>query len=160
MKATRVALDFDGTLVRPFLRATTLRESDWRPGALAFVRAALAAGFEVVVHTVRASLRGAIGDSPQPGEAADFYAGGAVPPGTEETWRLYDEVRAFLRAHDLAVEVWTLPGKPWADVYVDDRAAPTIDWVVIAAELGLRLGHEPQGVRAVGGQQTAAPTAA
>jgi hypothetical protein len=48
-------------------------------------------------------------------------------------------MREFLRDNAILdlFEVWQEPGKPVADLYVDDRAEPP-SWQTIVAELGVR----------------------
>lgn len=109
------AIDFDGTLVRrggPPLR--------WRRGAKEALRRMVAAGHRLILHSCRCN-----------------------PPQDEEDAKRYEEMIAFLQAEGALVlfaEVWQSPGKPIADVYIDDRAEPP-EWFALAGEFGLPLEH-------------------
>lgn len=108
MAALTVAVDFDGTLVR---------DGVWLPGAKEAIRELWARDVLVVVHTCRANTV----------EGAALVAGallelGHPPVGPRGGRRLY---------------VHTDLGKPFADVYVDDKALRFDgDWSATLAEIG------------------------
>ena len=130
----RLALDFDGSLVEEHVRP--LR---WRRGAREFVVAAREAGIHLLVHSCRCIL---VGYEEMPGDAEEFYRSGRAPEPVLFSWGLHEEMRSFLEAEGVwpLVELWTSPGKPICDVYADDRSEQP-DWLVLAAELGVRLTH-------------------
>lgn len=132
-----LALDFDGSLVEDHVMP--LR---WRRGAREFVVAAAAAGIKLWLFSCRCQP---VGVRDLSGDAEDFWRAGRASPDAETSWRLREEMVAFLRAEGVwpLLAPWDAPGKPMADSYIDDKGdAP--DWIVIAGELGVRLGH---GVR-------------
>lgn len=151
-----VALDFDGTIAEfVFVNVSELQAPvavlAFRPGAEAFIRAALAHGIRLVLHSCRCSWQ-----AREPGvfDAEDFQRTGRAPAGVEESWRLFEEMRSFLQLAGVwdLFTVWQQPGKPLADIYVDDRGAPP-DFVALAAQLGVVFadadgsgGHPPMGV--------------
>jgi len=124
-----VAVDFDGSLA-------TGEPPQYRPGALEALAALKAAGHRLILHSCRCNPL-----DPGPtieDEAARFYRSGEVPPRVIDQWRRFEGMRAFLQATGawaLFDSIWQAPGKPLADVYVDDRGEPP-DWARIAAELG------------------------
>lgn len=139
-----VALDYDGSLVENHVSPPR-----WRRGARELIVAAAAAGIRLIVHSCRCTL---VGYTEAPGDSSEFWRSGRVPPDVEYSWGLREEMRGFLEAQGVSslVEYWEGPGKPIADIYADDRAeAP--DWLVLAGELGVSLGHEAGRPQAVGG---------
>jgi hypothetical protein len=132
-----VALDFDGSLVE--LHETPLR---WRHGAKEFILGASAAGIRLWLHSCRCAP---VGLRELPGDADDFWRAGRVPADVETTWRLREEMDAFLRVEGVLglLQPWESPGKPIADFYPDDRSERP-NWIVLAGELGVRLVHGVQ----------------
>jgi hypothetical protein len=130
----RISIDFDGTLVEDHVSPFR-----WLRGAREFLTEVTAAGIHVILHSCRATL---VGYTEMPGDAEEFYRSGRVPDDVTISWALHEEMRAFLEAEGVwpLVQLWTSPGKPIADVYVDDRSQVP-DWLVLAAELGVRLNH-------------------
>lgn len=126
-----LALDFDGTLVED---GDPLR---WRRGAKEFVFAASAAGIELVLHSCRCAL---VAYNDMPGDAEEFYRSGRVPDQVTYSWNLREAMVQFLEREGVRelLRVWDRPGKPWADMYVDDKAELP-DWLALADELGVRL---------------------
>lgn len=124
----RLAIDFDRTLVDG--QPIRLRQ-----GAEAALRTFKRAGHSLILHSARATPDGAapvIAD-----EAARFWQYGEVPSRTRYQWDLLDEMRTFLRATgllDLFDEIWTSPGKPLVDRFIDDLAVPP-DWATMRASL-------------------------
>jgi hypothetical protein len=145
-----IAVDFDGTLVE--LEAP-LR---WRPHAKEFVLGAAAAGAQIWLHSRRCAP-----GADSAGEE-DFWRTGAAPAELVHGWGLYAEMRAFLELEgvwDLLLP-WTLPGKPDAQLFYDDRAEPP-DWLVAAAELGVTLVHaDARAASPVGGTPGGRPAIA
>lgn len=137
-----VAADFDGSLVEPS------RPLRWRHGARAFLVGAAAAGVKVWVHSCRCAP---VGLREDPSDEEEFWRSGAVPGDLLATWALRREMVDFLLSEGVRglVELWEAPGKPLADCYVDDRLSSP-DWVVVAAELGVRLEHGRGGDSQVG----------
>jgi hypothetical protein len=126
-------VDFDGTIVRvggpPFAYVPGARE------ALARLKAA---GHQIILHSARCTTMdpGPVVDE----EVATFYRTGEVNPRISDQWRRFVEMRGFLQSEGLwrlFDEVWQAPGKPPADVYIDDRAEPA-NWARLVAELGAR----------------------
>lgn len=126
--------DFDGTLVHEHV--TPLR---WRPGAKELIFGLKAAGHRLILFTRRATPPA---PSPNPErEVSRFWEAGEVPADVAEQWRLFDEMRDFLKvegAWDLFEQVW--PAKPRADFFVDDKAEPA-DLISLAAEFGIPLAR-------------------
>ena len=126
----QIAVDFDGTLTRGDMLGgpPVLRE-----GAASGLRALAAAGHTLILHSVRFTSD-PFGDDPT-GEKS-------------RTWTREAEV--FLRREKLwclFAEVWTRPGKPYADVYLDDRAvrigdgtAGSTSWANVAEWYGIASG--------------------
>ncbi len=135
----QVALDFDGTLV--------VDKSDplqWAPWALEFLKGAVALGIDVTVHSCRATVHD---DRQAAGEADHFWLTGEVPERILTSWKYRTDMLTFLEAAGVLdqVTVWEKPGKPFADYYVDDKAADP-DWSRLARELGIDLmAHVERG---------------
>lgn len=145
-----IGLDFDGSLVED--RLFPFR---WRKGAREFVVGAAAAGLKLWLHSCRCTP---VGVRELPGDAEDFWRAGRVPDDVETSWRLREEMVAFLKAEGVwgLVSPWDAPGKPICDYYADDRAELP-DWIVIAGEIGVRLayGDRPSNPSALGEQRVA-----
>ena len=125
----RLALDFDGTLTEP---GTPLR---LRPGAREAVLAFKAAGHHLILHSARCTLEcgPALDD-----EATRYWETGEVPERVRIQWTLFAEMRAFLKTQGLWSafdEVWQSPGKPHADVFIDDLSEQP-DWKALSSEFG------------------------
>lgn len=129
-----LALDFDGSLVESHSKPLT-----WRPRAKDFVLAAAAAGIRLWIHSCRCAPAVAL-EKELPGDAEGFWRYGRVPEDVEYSWGLYEEMRAFLEDEGVwsLMTPWTSPGKPIADMMVDDLGESP-DWIRLAGELGLSL---------------------
>lgn len=130
-----LALDFDNSLVQP---VAPLR---WKAGAKEAIGAFKTAGQRLILFSCR---NNPMDESPDEDlEAAEFYRTGAVPGHLGAQWRRFAEMRAFLKAEgvwDFFDEVWQSPGKPTADVFVDDKMeAP--NWMALMREFGIPLTH-------------------
>lgn len=130
------AIDFDQTLVQPDLEGVL----QWRPGALEFLRATYDAGIKVIIHSCRLTPHT---DGSGAGDA-DYYwrTGVIVSEFLLEGWRMRMQLVATLQAVNLLdmVELWEAPGKPLADVYVDDKSEKP-DWYALAREFGVDLRY-------------------
>lgn len=132
----RLAVDFDGTIVD--------REMRLRPGAAEALLALRAMGHVLILHSCRCNTLDTIGVTAPDVAAEEFYATGRVAADVSDQWDRFEEMRAALEAAGLwglFDEVWQRPGKPIADMYLDDRAELP-DWVAVARDFGLRSGHE------------------
>lgn len=131
MRTITLSIDFDGTLVEG---DEPLR---WRRGAREFVVAASEAGIELILHSCRCQI---VWYTEMPGDAAEFYRSGRVPEQVTYSWDLRAKMLAFLEAEGVRelFQIWDRPGKPGADMYVDDKAELP-DWLALADELGVRL---------------------
>ncbi len=131
----KVAVDFDGSLVE------TVAPLRWRPGALEAIVRLHQEGHLLVLHSCRCNP---VDISPLADiDAVEFYRTGAVSPGVMAQWERFDEMRRFLqeqRAWYLFAEIWQSPGKPIADLYLDDRSEFP-DWSSVAGSFGLRSMH-------------------
>lgn len=108
-----IALDFDGTVYGgPWTRAD---ECTGEPidGAIDWVRKQLAAGCRIIIHTCRLTA---------PYEGAPFQSADHLDP-----LRTAAVIRGWFLEHGLSqqevdkLDMWTRPGKPWAQVYLDDK---------------------------------------
>jgi hypothetical protein len=119
-----LAIDFDRTLADgPTLHL--------RPGAAEAIRAFKAAGHHLTLHSARSTPDGAAPVLED--EASRFWQYGEVPARTKFQWDLLDEMRGFLKTvglWDAFDDVWTSPGKPLVDAFIDDLAIPP-DWAVL-----------------------------
>jgi hypothetical protein len=126
----RIAVDFDGTIVAAQAPLAFL------PGAADGLRALKLAGHYLILHSARCTPMDAAPAIEE--EAGRFYETGEVPARAEDSWARFSEMREFLRGAgtwDLFDDVWQAPGKPMADLFVDDRAESP-DWRVLAETLG------------------------
>jgi hypothetical protein len=109
-----VAVDFDGTLSKG---GQLLQE------ALTGVRELHASGVRLILWSCRCNP---CDDAPTlPDEEQRFYSYGEVPDRVRAQWDWFNEMRTALKAAgvwDLFSIVWQAPGKPVADIYVDDLA--------------------------------------
>lgn len=123
-----LAVDFDSTIaVRSESGELEIkRDPVTGIGADDGLRGAFAAGHELILHSVRSACP--VGWEASRGR---FYSAPTEPiPSAEDTIQCFDEMRAFLRHHRLwtvdeggvFARVWELPGKPYADAYLDDKA--------------------------------------
>jgi len=124
----RLAIDFDRTLVSGEPLA-------WRPGARAALDRLRLAGHHLILHSSRCNPA-------DPAPAVDdeidrYYRLGEVPLRVLEQWARFAEMRRFLQADGAWIafdEVWQAPGKPPADLFLDDKAELPA-WARIVAEL-------------------------
>ena len=125
-----IAVDFDGTIVgngsplqlRPFVRE-----------ALFSIKQA---GNRLILFSCRCNV--VDNDARKDDETARFYATGEVPFRIAEQWGRFSEMIAFLTETSLINlfdDVWQSPGKPLADVFVDDKACSP-DWIKLTREYG------------------------
>ncbi len=101
------AVDFDGTIVTDGTLST-------RPGAVQAIKAMHRLGHRIIIHSVRLTKPWFENlDDPDWG-------------GYKERYR---ELLNVLKRHKLdeIVELWEYPGKPDADVFIDDKAMKP-DW--------------------------------
>lgn len=135
-----LALDFDGSLVEAHSKPLA-----WRPRAKDFLLACAAGGVRLWLHSCRCAVAVAL-DKELPGDPEGFWRYGRVPEDLEYSWGLYEEMRAFLEMEGVwgLLQPWTLPGKPIADLYPDDLGERP-DWLALAGELGVALGHADEG---------------
>lgn len=124
-----VVLDWDGTLVKS---AWPEQTRVWMPGAVENVPRLHRAGIHLKVSSARLS-------------PFDPYTSARRDPAV--TAAEYQYVRNMLDEAGLPfVDVWRLPGKPGADVYVDDKAErynPSARaWARLTDRILLRLGKE------------------
>lgn len=113
------AVDFDGTLAEgyPDDKLTLNME------AIRVLRDLRVEGHRLVLWSCRATP---YYDTPiLVDEVQRFYAFGEVPERVTDTWRMFGAMRSLLLQHgvwDLFDDVWQAPGKPFADIYIDDKA--------------------------------------
>ena len=120
----RLAVDFDKTLAD----GTALH---LRPGAAEAVRAFKAAGHHLTLHSARSTPDGAAPVLED--EAGRFWQYGTIPARTSYQWQLFEEMRAFLKnvgLWDLFDDVWTSPGKPLVDHFIEDLSVLP-DWALL-----------------------------
>lgn len=147
-----IALDFDGSLVE-----ANVSPPRWRPRAREFIVGAATAGARLWLYSCRCAIACGLPGA-GPWDADDFWRSGRLPADIEMGWSLFEEMRTFLEAEGVwtLMTPWTLPGKPLADIYADDKAEPP-DWSRLASELGVRLAHAIQGGPGATVPQPAAP---
>lgn len=125
----RLAIDCDKTLCDgPPLRL--------RSGAVDALRAFKAAGHHLTLHSARSTPDGAAPVLED--EAGRFWQYGEIPARTLFQWNLFDEMRTFLKANgiwEMFDEIWSSPGKPLADVFIDDLSVPP-DWGILKRQFG------------------------
>lgn len=113
------AIDFDGCIAQ---------NEVLDPRAAKCLQMLKAAGHRLILWSCRCNP---LDDSPNElVEVSAFYATGTLPGRVEEQWERYTTMRQLLKAWglwDLFDVVWQAPGKPVADVYVDDKASAP-DW--------------------------------
>ena len=130
----RLGIDFDKTLAEgPPLRL--------RPGAAEAMRAFKSAGHHLTLHSARCTPDGAAPFLED--EAGRFWQYGEVPGRTRFQWDLFDEMRAFLKSvgiWELFDDVWTSPGKPLVDVFVEDLSVLP-DWAVLKRQFGQEVAR-------------------
>jgi hypothetical protein len=111
------------------------------PEARETLRVFKAAGHHLILHSARCTPMDP--SPPLAEEVSRFYATGEVSPRVTDQWARFEGMREALRAAglwDLFDEVWQAPGKPHADIFVDDRFEKP-DWLALRSELGVPSGH-------------------
>ena len=105
-----IALDFDGTVFAgEFTRADEV-VGPAHPGAMEWIREQLEAGVTIILHTCRLTPY-------YPGSYWRDHADSASVQAALSAW-----FGQWLTADELAqLEWWTHPGKPAADLYLDDK---------------------------------------
>lgn len=127
----RLAVDFDLCMVE----ATTPLK--WRPWAKETLKALFASGHSLILLSHRCTPSIPTLDSQK--EAASFYRWGLSPISASGPWVAFAEMRTFLKAEEaweLFEEVWTHPGKPTADLFIDGKAEKP-NWANLINELGI-----------------------
>lgn len=133
-----IAIDFDGTLVED--RSPLV----FRPGAKEALVRLRQHGHSLILHSARCTWR-PVGTE-NPNEAGEFWQTGRAPPWADDVWARFDEMRTFLQQQgvwELFDKVWQDPGKPLADVFIDDRAVVPY-WPVIVEEYAPALEGSPK----------------
>lgn len=124
-----VAIDFDGTI---FPKGAT----ELNPDAVKVIKILKNKGYHLILHSCRCNP---VDFAPsQPDEIEQVYRSGFVPERVETQWERFNEMREMLKAAkiwDLFNEVWQSPGKPVADLYIDDRSTGP-NWASIYREFG------------------------
>lgn len=129
----RIAVDFDGTVAEG-------RPLRLRHGAREALQAIRRAGNRLILYSARSTPPSEIAD---PAEVERFYLRGEVPVRATDQWALFEEMRTFLTAEGLWSafdEVWQAPGKPHAELFIDDLAEQP-DWPALTRELGVISAH-------------------
>ena len=125
----RLGIDFDKTLSDgPPLRL--------RPGAAEAMRAFKVSGHHLTLHSARSTPDGAAPVLED--EAGRFWQYGEVPSRTRFQWQLFEEMREFLKAvglWEMFDEIWTSPGKPLVDAFIEDLSLPP-DWAILKRQFG------------------------
>lgn len=105
-----IALDFDGTVFAgEFTRADEV-VGPAHPGAIDWIREQLAAGVLITIHTCRLTPE-------YPGSYWRDHQDPAAVQSALSAW-----LGQWLTADELSqLEWWTHPGKPAADLYLDDK---------------------------------------
>lgn len=123
-----IAVDFDKTIYH--------EEGGLNPDAVKVVKILKAKGYHLILHSCRCNPMDP--SPPQPDEVEQLYKSGLVPERVQTQWDRFNEMRAILKEAaiwDLFDEVWQSPGKPLADLYIDDRSAGP-NWGKIYNEFG------------------------
>lgn len=125
----RFALDFDGSLAlgHPPVMA---------PKAVEALVAFKKAGHHLTLFSCRLTPDGAAPFLED--EANRFWQYGEVPERTLFQWNLVEEMRAVLRTAgvlELFDDLWTSPGKPLADLIIDNIAVEP-NWALLRAQYG------------------------
>lgn len=127
-----IAVDFDSSIVE----LSTSGALQFRKGAREALVAFKAQGHRLVLHSCRCNP---LDDGPAlENETVEFYASGKPSPRCIEQWTRFSEMCAFLQAAevwDLFDDVWQAPGKPLADVFIDDKAERP-EWARLIQEFG------------------------
>ena len=124
----QVVLDWDGTMVEQAWPGM----GDWMPGAIKACERMHAAGLKLIVFSARLS----------PFDPFTFAERDPAIVAAE-----FQKVRDMLdRAGLHYVDIWMLPGKPGASVYVDDKAerysGTERAWDRLTEKILIRLGME------------------
>lgn len=109
----------------------------WRPWAKEAIKALFASGHSLILYSTRCTPSIPTLDSQK--EAANFYRWGLPPISASGPWDSFAEMRSFLKTEgvwELFGEVWTHPGKPMADLFIDDKAEKP-NWANLINELGI-----------------------
>ena len=125
----RLGIDFDGTLVDG-------HPMRLRPGAAEAMRAFKVSGHHLTLHSARSTPDGAAPVLED--EAGRFWQYGEVPSRTRFQWQLFEEMREFLKAvglWEMFDEIWTSPGKPLVDAFIEDLSLPP-DWAILKRQFG------------------------
>ena len=107
-----------------------------RAGAAEALVAFKTAGHHLTLHSARSTPDGAAPVLED--EAGRFWQYGEVPARTRFQWGLFEEMRAFLKSvgiWELFDDVWTSPGKPLVDIFVEDLSVLP-DWAVLKRQFG------------------------
>lgn len=118
-KKERIAIDYDGTLVKEVWPAT---DGEWLPGAVKALQT-LHKHYEIVIHTLRVAP--VLQDEVTPN------------PDVEMQAQAIRDRLAEIGLHD--IEVWQRPYKPPCIRFIDDRAGFDGNWRKVVRELTARL---------------------
>lgn len=123
-----ICLDWDGTCVE----AKWPDMGDWLPGAIRNIKRFQKQGWKVIIFSARLN-------------PYDPYTSQERPKA--EVYKETMQVREKLDSAGLrTVEIWNLPGKPGASVYIDDKAeryhGRPGSWDALGDKVILRLGGE------------------
>jgi hypothetical protein len=125
----RLGIDFDKTLAEgPPLRL--------RAGAADALRSFKEAGHHLTLHSARSTPDGAAPVLED--EAGRFWQYGEIPARTRFQWELFEEMREFLKSvgvWELFDDIWTSPGKPLVDHFIEDLSLLP-DWVILKRQFG------------------------
>lgn len=103
--AYRIAVDWDGTLVVPNWPKAA---EEWMPGAVEAMRELHEQGCQLIINTLRLN---------------PYNPATSQSRGVHELMNEEGAIRSMLDNAGLTfVQIWTLPGKVPADLYIDDRA--------------------------------------
>lgn len=121
MSTKTACVDLDGVLAKFDNWEGVEKFGPVIPGARFFLEELRREGFRIVIHTVRCSpdVNPPIEEDNLPSELR------WLPGGRIAFWTTYlvDLVRQWLNDNDLPFDkIWSGRGKPFADVYIDDRA--------------------------------------
>lgn len=109
MKKTTFAIDFDGTLATYDGWKGALHLGEPHKGAVEFVNKALEMGHEVILHTCRTTIV-----TPEGSVDRDHFVSQEEMVSVLQKWMKSYGIRD-------GVQIWTEPGKPHCDAYIDDK---------------------------------------
>ena len=139
----RIAIDFDNVVhsyTSPWSHAADIADPPLR-GAIAWLERLTSEGARVFLHTCRFTQ-----DHPQ---AAGFLA--ADPATVELAVRTWLQVHGLSDAAAARITMWTHPGKPYADAYVDDKAVEfTGQWHTVATLKNIVAANKERRIHALG----------